>query len=62
MILRRRSETDVKIPRAITSRSKTLGPATKPKHEALNALAEYIAEYTGKLAKQGESISTFAEL
>jgi hypothetical protein len=43
-------------------KEKTLGPATKPKHEALNDLAEYIAERTGKLAKQGESISTFAEL
>jgi integrase len=43
-------------------KEKTLGPATKPKHEALNELAEYIAEHTGKLAKQGESISTFAEL
>lgn len=43
-------------------KEKTLGPATKPKHEALNELAEYIAEQTGKLAKQGESISTFAEL
>jgi integrase len=43
-------------------KEKTLGPATKPKHEALNELAEYIAEQTGKLAKQGQSISTFAEL
>jgi Phage integrase, N-terminal SAM-like domain len=43
-------------------KEKTLGPATRPKHEALNDLAEYIAEHTGKLAKQGESISTFAEL
>ena len=36
--------------------------ATRPKHEALNDLAEDIAEHTGKLAKQGESIVTFAEL
>jgi len=43
-------------------KEKTLGPATKPKHEALHDLAEYIAEHTGKLAKQGGSISTFAEL
>jgi integrase len=43
-------------------KEKTLGPATKPKHEALNELAEYIAEETGKLAKQAKSISTFAEL
>src|SRR5579864_1879346 len=39
-------------------KEKTLGSATKAKHEALNDLAEH----TGKLAKQGESISTFAEL
>ena len=43
-------------------KEKTLGPATKPKHEVLKKLAEYIVEYMGKLAKQGESISTFAEL
>jgi len=34
-------------------------PATKPKHEALKELREYITEHTGKLAKQVESISTF---
>src|SRR5438034_3807635 len=50
------------IQRVRRKKEKTLGPATKPKHEALNELAEYIAEQTGKLAKQGESISTFAEL
>jgi hypothetical protein len=43
-------------------KEKTLGPATKPRHEALKELAEYIAEYTGRLAKQGESIITFADL
>src|SRR5437879_5847718 len=43
-------------------KEKTLGAATKPKHEVMQQLAEYIAEHTGKLAKQGESISTFAEL
>lgn len=43
-------------------KEKTLGPATKPRHEALKALAEYIAEHTGKLAKQGKSITTFADL
>src|SRR5215831_627039 len=43
-------------------KEKTLGPAAKPKHEVLKKLAEYIVEYMGKLAKQGESISTFAEL
>jgi integrase len=43
-------------------KEKTLGPAKRPRHEALKELADYIAEHTGKLAKQGESISTFAEL
>jgi integrase len=43
-------------------KEKTLGPATKPRHEALEELSEYIAEHTGKLAKQGEAITTFAEL
>jgi hypothetical protein len=43
-------------------KEKTIGPAIKPKHEALKELGEYITEHTGKLAKQGESISTFAEL
>jgi len=43
-------------------KEKTLGAAAKPKHEALKQLAEYIAEHTGKLAKPGKSISTFAEL
>jgi len=41
---------------------KTLGPGTKPKHEALKELADYITEHTGKLAKQGESIVKFVEL
>jgi hypothetical protein len=43
-------------------KEKTLGPATRPRHEALEELSEYIAEHTGKLAKQGEAITTFAEL
>ena len=43
-------------------KEKTLGPATKPKHEVLRELGEYIAEHASKLVKQGESISTFAEL
>lgn len=43
-------------------KEKTLGAATKPKHEALKELADYITEYTGKLAKQGESIHSFADL
>lgn len=43
-------------------KEKTLGSATRPKHEALKELGEYITEYTGRLAKQGKSITTFAEL
>ena len=43
-------------------KEKTIAPASKPKHEALKMLADYIAEHTGKLAKQGESISTFEQL
>jgi hypothetical protein len=38
-------------------KEKTLGPTTKPRHEALEELSEYIAEYTGKLARQGEAIT-----
>jgi len=33
-----------------------------PKHEAQQKLADYISEYTGRLTKQGDSISTFTEL
>jgi integrase len=43
-------------------KEKTLGPVTKPKHEALKELAGYITEYTGKLAKQGKSINSFSDL
>ena len=43
-------------------KEKTLGPATMPKHEAQQKLADYIEEYTGKLIHQGESIESFAEL
>lgn len=43
-------------------KEKTLGPATMPKHEAHQKLAEYIEEYTRKLVHQGESIETFAQL
>ncbi len=43
-------------------KEKTLGPATKPKHEALKELGEYIAEYMGEAPKQGEFISSFGEL
>ena len=32
-----------------------------PKHEAQGKLAGYITEYTGRLTKQGDSISTFSE-
>jgi integrase-like protein len=44
------------------SKEKTLGPASMPKHEAQQKLADYIEEYTGRLAKQGRSIATFADL
>src|ERR1022692_1649015 len=40
-------------------KEKTLGPVTKPKHEALKELSEYIAEHTREVPKQGEFISTF---
>jgi hypothetical protein len=43
-------------------KEKTLGPATMPKHEAQQKLADYVEEYTGKLIHQGESIESFAEL
>jgi len=33
-----------------------------PKHEAQQTLADYISEYTGRLSRQGNSISTFSEL
>jgi integrase len=39
-----------------------LGAASMPKHEAQRKLADYISEYTGRLTKQGNSISTFCEL
>jgi integrase len=45
-----------------TKKEKTLGPASMPKHEAQEKLADYITEYTGRLTKQGASISTFGEL
>ena len=34
-------------------KEKTLGPATMPKHEAQQKLADYIEEFTGKLIHQG---------
>jgi len=54
--------TDVHGRRVRTKKEKTLGPASMPKHEAQGKLAEYITEYTGRLTKQGASISTFSEL
>ena len=43
-------------------KEKTLGPATMPKHEAQQKLADYIEEYTGKLIHQGDGIESFADL
>ena len=43
-------------------KEKTLGPATKPKHEALKELSDYIADFRRELAKPVSSIRTFAEL
>ena len=43
-------------------KEKTLGPATMPKHEAQQKLAEYIEEYTGRLIRQGDTIESFVEL
>ena len=40
-------------------KEKTLGPATMPKHEAHQKLADYIEEYTGKLIHRGESVPFF---
>ena len=54
--------TDVHGRRVRTKKEKTLGPASMPKHEAQGKLADYITEYTGRLTKQGDSISTFSEL
>jgi hypothetical protein len=42
-------------------RKKTLGPVSMPKHEAQEKLAEYIEEYTGRVTKQGSSITRFTE-
>ena len=53
--------TDVHGRRVRTKKEKTLGPASMPKHEAQGKLAGYITEYTGRLTKQGDSISTFSE-
>ncbi len=48
--------------RVRTKKEKTLGPVSMPKHEAQEKLAEYIEEYTGRVTKQGSSITTFTEL
>ena len=53
---------DVNGRRVRTKKEKTLGPASMPKHEAQEKLAEYITECTGWLAKQGNSIVTFRDL
>jgi hypothetical protein len=54
--------TDAQSRRVRTKKEKTLGSGSLPKHEAQQKLADYISEYTGKLTKQGDSISTFTEL
>jgi len=43
-------------------KEKTLGPASMPRHEAQSKLAEYIEEYTGRLTKQGNSITSIVDL
>ena len=53
---------DVNGQRVRQKKEKTLGPASMPKHEAQQKLAEYITEYTGRLNRQGSSISTFSQL
>jgi integrase len=54
--------TEVNGRRGRQKKEKTLGPASMPKHEAQQKLADYISEYTGRLSRQGNSISTFGEL
>jgi site-specific recombinase XerD len=54
--------TDVHGRRVRTKKEKTLGPASMPNYEAQEKLADYITEFTGRLTKQGYSISTFGEL
>ena len=55
--------TDANGRRVRTKKEKTLGPASLPKHEAQEKLAAYISEYTGRLAKQGDSnpVNTLVE-
>jgi hypothetical protein len=59
---RRVPRTDANSRRVRTKKEKTLGPASMSKHEAHAKLAEYIEEYTGRVTKQGSSITTFTEL
>jgi integrase len=54
--------TDADGGRVRQKKEKKLGPASMPKHEAQQKLADYITEYTGRLSRQGNSISTFGEL
>ena len=54
--------TDVNGRRVRQKKEKTLGPASMPKHEAQKKLAKYIEEYTGRIRKQGNAITTFADL
>jgi hypothetical protein len=54
--------TDAKSRRVRLKKEKTLGPASMPKHEAQQKLADYIEEYTGRPTKQGSSIVTFSDL
>src|SRR5260370_29865997 len=54
--------TDANGRRVRQKKEKTLGPAAMTKHKAQSELAEYIEEYTGRITKQGDSISTFADL
>jgi integrase len=54
--------TDTSGRRTRQKKEKTLGPASMPKHEAQQKLAEYIEDYTGRITKQGCAITTFADL
>jgi integrase len=54
--------TDANGRRVRQKKEKTLGPASMPKHEAQQKLAEYIEDYTGRITKQGCAITTFADL
>lgn len=54
--------TDAQGQRVRTKKEKTLGSASMPKHEGQQKLADYICEYTGRLTRQGDSISTFSDL